>query len=220
RYFSEKVVVGGWHGLDDILPRVADLETVGVGKQRSFGGNVGDVSLEIGVRLQPLDDLLAGQAFGERDLVVDRLALDQRVEHLAHGGVLSEFVFTSLQGTFAPQIGEVNDAGHEQAAVGDHLVVLEPLGDAAHALAFGNHHHGGRVERAWKVELQPQEIEQSKQSAGGEQHQHEQCVEKCEHRVHAPRLALRKLRRSNRLQLFVRTARRRGEIPEGTLGTL
>ena len=71
-------------------------------------------------------------------------------------------------------------------AVGDDLVALKPLGDAAHALALRNHHHGGGRQRARAIELKPDEREEREQNAGREKRQHEQGIEKGEHRVHAP----------------------------------
>ena len=124
---------------------------------------------QIGIRLNSLDDLLAGQPLGKRDLVVDRPALDQGVEHLAHAGILAELVLARLQRALAPQIGEIDDARHEQAAIGDHLVVLEALGDAAHSLPFRNHHHGGGGERARAIELDPEKIEEREKRTRSEQ---------------------------------------------------
>ena len=49
-----------------------------------------------------LDDLLAGQSFGKRHLVLDRLALDEGIEHLAHARILAELVFARLNAALAP----------------------------------------------------------------------------------------------------------------------
>ena len=74
--------------------------------------------------------------------MLDRLALDQRVEHVAHGRVFAELVFARLQAPLPLDIFEVEDAGHEDAPVGDDALLLEPVGDGAPAFAFGDGEDG------------------------------------------------------------------------------
>ena len=57
---------------------------------------------ELGIGPELLDDLLAGQPLGQRDLVLDRLALDERIEHLPHGRILAELILAGLQAALAP----------------------------------------------------------------------------------------------------------------------
>ena len=80
-----------------LLARVVAAELVGVGKQAALGRDLGDVADQLGIGLELLDDLQAGQPFGNGHLVLDRLALDQVSEHLAHRRVLTDLVFARLE---------------------------------------------------------------------------------------------------------------------------
>ena len=69
------LAMGRLHGVDDLLPGHAALELVGVRQQRPFARGLVDVAGEDIVLVEAGDDLVARQAFRNRDRVQDGLAL-------------------------------------------------------------------------------------------------------------------------------------------------
>ena len=55
----------GLHAIEDRLALRAAIDHEGLGQQRSFRRHGRDLTGEVGVRLQPLDDLVAGEALRE-----------------------------------------------------------------------------------------------------------------------------------------------------------
>src|SRR4029078_5977504 len=106
-----------------------------------------------------------------------RFALDERVEHLTHARIFGKFVFASFEAALPLHIYEVDDAGHEDAPVGDHAIAFERLGDAVRSFATRDcdHRRGGK--RARFVELHLDPIEHADDKTGQDEEEGEEALE-------------------------------------------
>jgi hypothetical protein len=91
--------------------------------------------------IEPFHDLVARQPFRKGNGVQDRFALDQRIEHFPHAGVLLDRIFARLQ--FRLRLEVNDDASHEDALISDDPVALQAAGDLAYPFALRDHHDGG-----------------------------------------------------------------------------
>ena len=165
-------------------------ELVGLGQQAAFGRDLLDLAGQLGLLVENLDDLVTGEPFGDRHLLEDCLALQQRIEHLPHTGVLGNFVFAGAQigqlGAGQPGLRPLPVVARDQyMPVRDHAILLQSVGDAAGVGLGGDDDHGGMVERTCGLEGELARIAQ----AAGNQHDHDQhgkgAVEQAEGRTAA-----------------------------------
>ncbi len=107
----------------------AALERIGVGQQRAFARNVPDLAFEDLVLAQALDDLLARQAFRNRDPMLDGAAAHERFAHLPQRRLLLEFVLAGPKRLPGGKHGKRHLIGLEGGGAADHAVLLEDLRD-------------------------------------------------------------------------------------------
>ena len=182
-HLGEELRLGRLHAFDDVFAGVIGTELVGVRQEAPFRRYFGDLAAKLRVGHQSLHDLVAGQALGQRDLVLDRLALDQRVKNVAHGRVFTELVLAGLQAPLPLEILEVEDAGHENAPVGDNALLFETLGGGAPAFALWNGEDGRGGERPRLVELDLDPIEGTGREARQQKDKGHEPVEHAQERM-------------------------------------
>ncbi len=130
-------------------------DVIGLRQERALSGHFADVANENIVVAQTLNDLLAGQAFGNRHRMEDLLATDKRVDDIVHAGFGVEKIFAGLDAiasTFHPKRGI-----HEDRAV-DYAFGLERAENVKNSTAFDKNY---LVARQWaglvQAVLGPQE---------------------------------------------------------------
>ena len=95
--FVDRLGLGLGHSRQLGLARVAALEEVSVGKQRSLARRLLDVAEENVVVAKTLDDLIARQALGNGELVLHDLVRDQLGLDLAQADARLERVFPAFE---------------------------------------------------------------------------------------------------------------------------
>ena len=185
----------GLHAVHQLLPRHTFRETIGIRQQRTLRRDLHDLSGQVRIGPQALDDLLAGQAFRHRNLLQDGAALDERVENLAHARFFLDFVFAGLDHRFLTGNAAVKPRRivlrDEDPPVGNDSVLLQAAGDLYYALALRDHRNGWGSERPGRIEAG---AERKRQSAAEQQQQEDEGqrrIKKAEEAIEATRLAAR-----------------------------
>ena len=166
--------------------------------------------------------MLASETFRQGHLVLNGLAFDQSVEHLPHRGVLIELVLASLQASLPLQMHEIENAGHEDAPVGDDAIALQTLGDGRRSFASGHNQNSRHRERSRPVDFHAHQIEDPRGHADQDENKVEEAVQNPQKRmgILLRLIPLRRLWRMQRLQRLRWTPRRqigrrctRGSMP-------
>ena len=173
-------VAGAAHALDHRHALGAAGELVGIGQQRAFGRNFANLADQDFILLQALDDLLAGQPFGNGEFVQDRLALDQEVHDVAHAGMFGKQVLAGLE--LVAGLGQEH-AGEKQRGVVDDAFALQASRNLAQGLAPGHDDRAGLNQRPRRLELLLGDEENCARHHEQENHQTDQPVEQHGERV-------------------------------------
>ena len=127
--FAQHALLRLLHALDHLVARRAAREFIGLRQQRALARHFAHRTGEDLVVCQTGDDLLGGQAFGNRDGMLHHLALDDGADDVAQIGVLLEQIFAGLQ--FGAGLEREHRADEHPAAGIDHAFALQLLGDVA-----------------------------------------------------------------------------------------
>ena len=139
------------HALDHLFARGAAGEPVAFRQQRSFARHVLDVAGEDIVVQEPaLHDLFRGQALGNGEEVLHHLAFDDRLDDVAHAGVLREEVLAGFQ--FVARLERKNAAEEDQRCSSITPSRSQQIGDLAACRPRRNVDDLVRVERARRFE--------------------------------------------------------------------
>jgi hypothetical protein len=111
-------------------------EPIAVRQERAFTRDFADRSGQLVVLEEPRHDLFRGQALGDRELVLDHLAFDQRFGDVAGARALVELVFAEFQ-IRAARLHR-HRSGDEDPRIADHAFALEQLADIANAKTARN----------------------------------------------------------------------------------
>ena len=109
----------------------AAVEMIAVRQQRSFAREFLDVAGKHVVLQQARDDLFGGQALRNGQLVLHHLAFDDRLDHVAHAGMLLKQVFAGLES--AARLEREHAADKDDPVLVNDAFALEQIGDVHHA---------------------------------------------------------------------------------------
>ena len=174
--------------------RVAPLEIVGIGHQRTLARGLSDVAGQNSILAEPVDDLFAGQPLGDGDLVSNHAVRNELVFDVVHAHARLERVLATFQGAaIAVEHGEKVEP---HRAV-DNARALKLIGDAGGVILTRDHDHFvlGEWPRAPRLLHEPNQPADRRECS--EKDESEQSAQA--RQTHPARLAWRFGRRRSRI---------------------
>ena len=210
-HIGEHPVALALHAIDDVLACVAARELVGLGQQAALRRDRLDFAGEHLVRVQAIDDLLAGEPFRNCHRIENALAGHHGVHDVAHAGMGGDQIFAGLE---AGGLVAQPHAEDEQPFGVDDAVLDQFVGDRADAGAMRDGEGARRVERAGTVELRLGEEDAATDGEDADDDDGDDEIEEHHHGMADGARARR--RRRHRLGLKrLRRAARRGAAERG-----